>query len=86
MAENNGQQIGKITHYFSNINVGIVELSDSLKVGDKIKIKGHSTDLEEDVKSIQIDHKDVDVAKIGDTVGLEVTDKVRVGDVVYKIA
>ncbi len=77
--------IGKITHYYSKIGVGIIDLKDSLKVGDKIKIKGHSTEIEQGVDSIQIDHKEVETAKKGDVIGLKVNDKVREGDEVYKV-
>ena len=82
--ESPGKQIGEVTHFYSKIGVGIIKLADTLKVGDKIKIQGHSTDIEQDVDSIQVDHKDVQDAKKGDVVGLKVTDKVREGDKVYK--
>lgn len=77
------KEIGKITHFFSKIQVAIIELSASLKVGDKIKIKGHTTDFEETVDSIQIDHKPVEEAKKGDVVGIKVKEHVRETDVVY---
>jgi len=79
------KEIGKITHYFGHINVGIVELSDGLRVGDKIRIKGHTSDLVEDVPSMQIEHVDVSEANVGDAVGIKVTQKVHVNDKVYKI-
>ena len=82
--EKPGTPIGEVTHFYSKIGVGIVKLTDALKVGDKVKIQGHSTDIEQDVDSIQVDHKDVQDAKKGDVVGLKVTDKVREGDKVYK--
>lgn len=75
--------LGEITHYYSKIGVAIVELKDTLKVGEKIKIKGHSTEFDQNVDSIQIDHKEVEEAKKGDVVGMKVNDKVREGDVVY---
>lgn len=75
--------IGKITHFYTKIGVGIIELSSPLKVGDKIKIKGHSTDIEQDVDSIQVDHAEVEEAKKGDVIGLKVSDKVREGDEVF---
>ena len=75
--------IGKITHYFGKISVAIVELSRVLKVGDKVHIKGHSTDFEQDISSIQIEHEDVKKAKKGDAVGIKVDEKVREGDEVY---
>jgi len=80
-----GKPIGSISHFYSKIGVGIIELKDSLNVGDKIKIKGHSSDIEQAIESMQIDHKDVTEAKKGDVIGLKVSDKVREGDKVYKV-
>lgn len=77
--------IGKITHYYGKIEVGIVELSDTLKVGDTIHIKGASTDFTQTVDSMQIEHENVDVAKKKDVIGLQVKEKVREGDEVYKV-
>jgi translation elongation factor EF-1alpha len=84
--EKKEELIGKITHYFSKIEVGIVELSKELKTGDTIHIKGSSTDFEQKVDSIQIEHEQVDKAKKGDVVGLKVKEKVREGDEVFKVA
>ncbi len=75
--------IGKITHYFSNINVGIIELSDALSIGDKIHIKGATTDFEQVIDSMQVEHQNIEKAKKGDVIGLKVQDKVRVDDEVY---
>ena len=75
--------IGKITHYFGKISVAIVELSGVLKAGDKIHVKGGSTDFEQDISSIQIEHENVEKAKKGDAIGLKVDEKVREGDEVY---
>ncbi len=77
--------IGKITHYFNKISVAIVELSGVLKVGDKVHIKGSSTDFEQDISSIQIEHENMEKAKKGDAIGLKVDEKVREGDEVYLI-
>ncbi len=78
--------IGKITHYFTNIGVGVVELAkDKLKVGDKIHIKGATTDFEQAVESMQIEHENVEVAKKGQAAGLKVEQQVREGDEVYLI-
>lgn len=80
-----GKEIGKITHYYGNLNVGIIELSDALKTGDKIRIKGHTSDFTQDVKSIQIEHANVSEGKRGDMVGIKVMQKVHPHDKVYKI-
>jgi len=79
------KSIGKIVHFYTNIGVGIVELSDELKVGDKIHIKGHSTDFEQTVDSMQIEHENVQNAKAGDSVGLKTESVVKEGDEVSKI-
>jgi selenocysteine-specific translation elongation factor len=77
--------IGKVSDFFAHPVVAGIELTGSLKVGDKIKIKGHTTDLEMIVSSMQIKNADVSEAKAGDSIGLKVTDRVRKGDPVYKI-
>jgi len=72
--------IGKITHYFDKISVAIIELSGVLKVGDRVHVKGSSTDFEQDISSIQIEHEDMKKAKKGDAIGVKVDEKVREGD------
>lgn len=84
MAEE-GRLVGKISHYFSNIGVAVIELTDTLKEGDMIRITGGETDFTQKVESIEVDHKKVDQAKRGDGVGLKVEQKVREGYQVYKI-
>jgi len=78
-------EIGKVTHYFSRIGVGAITLSGELKLGDKIRIRGATTDFEQLVESMQIEGKPVERAGAGDSVGLKVKDRVREGDVVYKL-
>ncbi|HJN62295.1 MAG TPA: hypothetical protein QGH92_01705 [Candidatus Parcubacteria bacterium] len=81
-----GKLIGAITHYFGNIGVGVIKLSDSLKVGDTIKIiGGEDTDFEQQVKSMEVEHKKVEKAKKGDSLGLKVDQKIREGYKVYKL-
>ena len=80
-----GKLIGKISHYFSKIGVAVIELSDSLKTGETIRIVGGETDFEQAVDSMEVDHKKVDKAKKGDGVGLKVDQKVREGYKVYKV-
>lgn len=85
--ERKEELIGKITHYFGKIEVGIIEIiRGGLAVGDTIHIKGTSTDFEQKVDSMQIEHEQINKAKKGDVIGLKVKDKVREGDEVYKIA
>ncbi len=81
------EEIGIITHYFSKINVGVLELSTGeLHVGDTIHIKGHTTDFYQNVESMQVEHNPVDVAKKGEPVGIKVESPVRENDVVYKVS
>jgi putative protease len=82
--EENVVEIGRITHFFSKINVAVIELTQTLKVGDTIMIKGPSTDFEQIVDSMQIEHKNVEKADAGQSVGLKVAERVRETDVVYK--
>jgi putative protease len=77
--------IGKITHYYTKIGVAVIELTDSLSVGDEISIEGATTNIRQKVESMQIMHKDVKTAKAGDSIGLKVIDRVRENDSVYKI-
>lgn len=79
------KEIGKITHYYGHINVGIVELSDALRIGDTIHIKGHSEDFNQIIDSMQIEHANVSEAKSGDQVGIKITQKVHPGDKVLKV-
>ncbi|HRZ29634.1 MAG TPA: hypothetical protein P5052_02655 [Candidatus Paceibacterota bacterium] len=77
------KEIGKITHMFEKIDVAILELQDILKVGDTIHILGPSTDFEQAVDSMQVEHKNIDVAKKGDIVGVKLTNKAKVGDKIF---
>ncbi|HQI81478.1 MAG TPA: translation elongation factor-like protein [Deltaproteobacteria bacterium] len=77
--------IGKVTHFFSKISVAGIQLSDTLKVGDKISIEGATTAFEENIESMQIDQKSVEVANAGDLIGIKVKDKTRVGDSVFLV-
>jgi translation elongation factor EF-1alpha len=77
--------IGTVSDFFARPVVAAIELTAPLKVGDKIRIKGHTTDLELSVDSMQIENKPVQEAKAGDSIGVKVSEKVRPGDTVYKI-
>lgn len=80
-----GKLIGRITHYFGNIGVAVIELKDKLKVGDTIRIIGGETDFTQTVDSLEIEHKKIQEAKKGDSVGLKVGQKVREDYKVYKV-
>ena len=79
------EQVGTISDFFARPVVAGIELTGTLKVGDKIQIKGHTTDMELVVESMQINNVDVNEAKPGDSVGIKVPDRVRRGDRVYKV-
>jgi len=77
--------IGKVSDFFAHPVVAGIELTAALKVGDKIHLKGHTTDLEMTVDSMQINNEQVEEAKTGDSIGVKVSERVRSGDLVYKI-
>ncbi len=66
MEEIEGKLIGKITHYFGNIGVAVIDLSDKLEVGDEIRIVGGETDFNQTIESMEADHKKVEKAKKGE--------------------
>jgi len=78
-------EVGKVTHYYGKLGVAIVELSGSLRVGDKIKVEGNRTEFEQTVDSMEVDRKPVSEAKKGDVVGLKVREKTNEGAVVHKL-
>ena len=80
-----GKEIGKVSSYFSHVGVAAIKLTDKLKVGDKIHIKGHTTDFEVPVSEIQIERKSVKEAKKGEHIGIKVPDKVRPNDAVFLV-
>ncbi len=77
--------IGTVSDFFAHPVVAAIELTASLNLGDKIHIKGHTTDLELTVDSMQIDNLAVNEAKAGDSVGVKVSERVRKDDEVYKV-
>ena len=78
-------EIGTVSDFFAKPVVAGIELTAPLKVDDKIHITGHTTDMEFTVGSMQINNVDVKEAKAGDSVGIKVSERVRIGDKVYKI-
>ena len=84
MSEENVVEVGHVTHFFTKINVAVVELSATLAVGDTILIKGPTTDFEQVVGSMQIEHENIERAEAGQSIGLKVEERVREEDIVYK--
>lgn len=84
LSEENVVEVGHITHFFSKINVAVLELTEPLAVGDRILVKGPSTDFEQVVESMQIEHENITKAQAGQSIGLKMTKNARERDVVYK--
>lgn len=79
-------EVGKVSHYYTKIGVAAIKiLNDNLKIGDKIHIKGHTTDLKQEIQSMQKEHQQIESASIGDEIGIKVNEPVREGDKVFKI-
>ncbi len=80
------KRIGVVTHYFGKISVAIIKVEEEgLKMGDTVHIKGRSSDFTQKVESMELEHKAIQEAKVGETIGLKVSEHAREGDVVYKI-
>jgi len=79
------KEIGKITHYFDKISVGIIKLKSPLAISEHIHIKGKSTDFTQVISSMQYNHKDVTLAERGLEIGIRVTKPVHENDLVYKV-
>jgi translation elongation factor EF-1alpha len=80
------EKVGVVKDYFAKIGVAGIDVTGKLKVGDTIHIKGHTTDFEQMVESIQIEHDQVEEVKAGDAIGIKVKERCRGGDAVYKVA
>ena len=78
-------EIGKVTHYYSHLNVAVLQLTDDLKAGEYVHIFGHTTDFVQRVSSLEIEHHHVTSVRAGDDVALKVVEPVRVHDVVYRV-
>jgi hypothetical protein len=84
MAEDEILEIGTVKHFFSKISVAIIELTAPLSMGDRILVKGPSTDFEMSVNSIQVEHNNIQRAEGGQSVGLKMTHQAKERDVIYK--
>lgn len=80
-----GKLVGEITHYFPKVRAAVLKLKIPLAVGDRIRVKGHTSDFTQTVSSIQIEHAALAVAKTGDVIGLLVDSRCRIGDIVTKV-
>ena len=80
------KEIGKVMVYYDKIKVIAIELTSSLKVGDKIHVKGATTDFTQTISSMQVEHEKVEKVQAGSSVGIKIKDKARVNDKVYKVS
>ena len=80
------REVGRVSHFFGKINVAIIEVENTISVGDRIFIRGPTTDIEQTVDSMEIEHEKVQQAKEGQSIGMKVNARVRVNDIVYKTA
>ncbi|MEM0372433.1 MAG: U32 family peptidase C-terminal domain-containing protein [archaeon] len=76
--------VGKVTHFFNKISVAVVELKGTLRVGDTISIEGPNTNFTQSVGSMQVEHKNIEEAKAGESIGMKVDQPVKAGDLVFK--
>ena len=79
------KQIGRITHFYDHISVGVVELTGNLKVGDKIHIQGTHDDLEEEVESRRLEHENIKRPKKGQAIAIKVSQPVHDNDKIFKV-
>ena len=78
-------KVGKVVHYFSKIGVAVIDITEgSIKTGDEIRIKGHTTDFRQKVHSMRIEQDKIEMAEQGQSIGLKVDQPVRASDLVYK--
>ncbi len=78
--------IGTVTHYFGHLGVAAISMTDGeLRAGDTIHVKGHTSDFQQSVESIQKEHQSIEVARKGDEIGIKVKEHARVGDVVFRV-
>jgi hypothetical protein len=83
----NESKVGVVTHYYSHLNVAVISVTDRpMQVGERIHVKGHTSDFFQTVTSIEVDHQSRLRAEVGQAVGLKVTDHAREHDVVYRVA
>lgn len=80
------KRIGVVTHYFGKITVAIIKIKKkNLKIKNTIHLKGHTSDFTQKVESMELEHKAVPEARVGDSIGIKVSEHAREGDVVHKV-
>ncbi len=76
--------VGKVTHYFTHLGVAALDLTEPIRLGDRIHVVGRTTNLAQEVESMEIDRKPVDIAYAGDDVAIKVIGRTRTGDAIYR--
>lgn len=84
--EMQGVYLGDVTHFYNHISVAVLDLKETIRLGDEVQILGYTTDFRQRVTSLQIEHHPVTEAKPGQDVAMLVRERVREGDRVYKVA
>ncbi|NQS99911.1 MAG: hypothetical protein HQ595_02410 [Candidatus Omnitrophica bacterium] len=80
------KKVGVVAHFFGHVSVGIIKVEqEGIKIGDTLHFKGHTSDFQQTIESLQIEHLDVQEAKVGDLVGTKVSEPVREHDEVFKV-
>lgn len=80
-------QIGTVTHYYDKIGVAVIDIANQpLKVGDTIKVSGHDKEFTQAVESLQIEHKQVKEAGVGESCGLKLEQPAKPGDLLYLVS
>ena len=86
MKESKEKEIGRVSTYFSHVGVAAIKLSDKVKIGDTIHVKGNTTDFQQQISSMQIENNSVKEAKKGDHIGIKISEKVRPNDTVFIVS
>ncbi|MFO8010993.1 MAG: translation elongation factor-like protein [Dehalococcoidia bacterium] len=79
------EEVGRVSRFYPRPVVAGIDVTAPIRLGDKLRIRGHTTDMELVVESMQIDNSDVQEAKPGDSAGIKVPDRAREGDTVYRV-
>jgi len=79
------QKVGVVTHYFGHIQVAAIQLEDELRVGDTVRVKGHTSDFTQKIESLQLEHESVEAGKKGQEIAIKVIEHARVHDEVLKV-
>ena len=77
--------LGTVNHYFGRLSVAVLDLKEQLSVSDLVAFRGATTDFEQEIESMQVDHQNIEMAGAGQEVAVKVKDKVRAGDSVYRV-